>query len=54
MGEFFNGTNFFEINFNCLCFLLTFRRLLGVITKKDVLRHVKEMNNEDANSILFN
>ncbi|XP_028176991.1 H(+)/Cl(-) exchange transporter 3 isoform X2 [Ostrinia furnacalis] len=29
-------------------------RLLGVITKKDVLRHVKQMDNEDPNSVLFN
>lgn len=31
-----------------------FRRLLGVITKKDVLRHIKQMDNEDPNSVLFN
>ncbi|XP_031357157.1 H(+)/Cl(-) exchange transporter 5 isoform X2 [Photinus pyralis] len=29
-------------------------RLLGVITKKDVLRHVKQMDNEDPSSVLFN
>ncbi|XP_011210780.1 H(+)/Cl(-) exchange transporter 5 isoform X1 [Bactrocera dorsalis] len=29
-------------------------RLLGVITKKDVLRHVKQMDNEDPNTVLFN
>ncbi|KAL3287204.1 hypothetical protein HHI36_001681 [Cryptolaemus montrouzieri] len=29
-------------------------RLLGVITKKDVLRHIKQMDNEDPSSILFN
>ncbi|XP_063236245.1 H(+)/Cl(-) exchange transporter 5 isoform X5 [Bacillus rossius redtenbacheri] len=29
-------------------------RLLGVITKKDVLRHIKQMDNEDPNSVLFN
>ncbi|XP_018325354.1 H(+)/Cl(-) exchange transporter 5 isoform X2 [Agrilus planipennis] len=29
-------------------------RLLGVITKKDVLRHIKKMDNEDPNSVLFN
>lgn len=29
-------------------------RLLGVITKKDVLRHVKQMDNEDPNSVQFN
>lgn len=31
-----------------------YRRLLGVITKKDVLRHVKQMDNEDPSSVLFN
>ncbi|TRY75291.1 hypothetical protein TCAL_01334 [Tigriopus californicus] len=29
-------------------------RLLGIITKKDVLRHIKRMDNEDPESILFN
>ncbi|XP_028026913.1 H(+)/Cl(-) exchange transporter 5 isoform X3 [Bombyx mandarina] len=29
-------------------------RLLGVITKKDVLRHVKHMDNEDPSSVMFN
>ncbi|XP_037905332.1 H(+)/Cl(-) exchange transporter 5 isoform X2 [Hermetia illucens] len=29
-------------------------RLLGVITKKDVLRHVKQMDNEDPSTVLFN
>ncbi|GJQ76874.1 hypothetical protein Trydic_g15080 [Trypoxylus dichotomus] len=29
-------------------------RLLGVITKKDVLRHIKQLDNEDPNSVLFN
>lgn len=33
---------------------IIFRRLLGVITKKDVLRHIKQMDNEDPNSVLFN
>lgn len=33
---------------------LFFSRLLGVITKKDVLRHVKQLDNEDPNSVLFN
>lgn len=35
-------------------FFAIFRRLLGVITKKDVLRHVKQMDNEDPNTVLFN
>lgn len=34
--------------------LYLFSRLLGVITKKDVLRHVKQLDNEDPNSVLFN
>lgn len=34
--------------------VFTFSRLLGVITKKDVLRHVKQLDNEDPNSVLFN
>lgn len=29
-------------------------RLLGIITKKDVLRHIKRMENEDPETILFN
>uniref|UniRef100_A0A336MTH3 Chloride channel protein n=1 Tax=Culicoides sonorensis TaxID=179676 RepID=A0A336MTH3_CULSO len=29
-------------------------RLLGVITKKDVLRHIKQMDNEDPSTVLFN
>ncbi|XP_065220056.1 H(+)/Cl(-) exchange transporter 5 isoform X1 [Planococcus citri] len=29
-------------------------RLLGVITKKDVLRYIKQMGNEDPSSVLFN
>ncbi len=28
-------------------------RLLGIITKKDVLRHIKRMDNEDPETILF-
>ncbi|XP_076362713.1 H(+)/Cl(-) exchange transporter 5-like isoform X2 [Tachypleus tridentatus] len=29
-------------------------RLLGIITKKDVLRHIKQLGNEDPESVLFN
>ena len=29
-------------------------RLLGVITKKDVLRHIKKMENDDPEMVLFN
>lgn len=30
------------------------RRLLGIITKKDVLRHMAQMANQDPESIMFN
>ncbi|RUS73453.1 hypothetical protein EGW08_018790 [Elysia chlorotica] len=29
-------------------------RLLGIITKKDVLRHIAQLQNQDPESILFN
>ncbi|CAG5136856.1 unnamed protein product [Candidula unifasciata] len=29
-------------------------RLLGIITKKDVLRHIAQLQNQDPDSILFN
>lgn len=29
-------------------------RMLGIITKKDVLRHIKKMDNEDPETVLFN
>ncbi|XP_054718169.1 LOW QUALITY PROTEIN: H(+)/Cl(-) exchange transporter 5-like [Uloborus diversus] len=29
-------------------------RLLGIITKKDVLRHIKQLTNQDPESVLFN
>lgn len=58
-SETFNVYKYFERKFNFLKTLITiefnvFRRLLGVITKKDVLRHVKQMDNEDPNTVLFN
>ena len=28
-------------------------RLLGIITKKDVIRHIKKMNSEDPDTVLF-
>lgn len=34
--------------------LISFRRLLGIITKKDVLRHMAQMANQDPESIMFN
>lgn len=45
--------NFVPMFIDLLAFLFH-RRLLGVITKKDVLRHVKQMDNEDPNTVLFN
>ena len=30
-----------------------FSRLLGIITKKDVLRHIATLANQDPDSILF-
>lgn len=35
-------------------FSLFFRKLLGIITKKDVLKHIAQMANQDPDSILFN
>uniref|UniRef100_A0A672RBV8 Chloride channel protein n=1 Tax=Sinocyclocheilus grahami TaxID=75366 RepID=A0A672RBV8_SINGR len=35
----------------CLSF---YRRLLGIITKKDILRHMAQMANQDPESIMFN
>jgi len=34
--------------------LLCYSRLLGIITKKDILRHIAQLENEDPDSILFN
>ena len=31
-----------------------FRRLLGIITRKDVLRHIARLNKQDPDSIMFN
>lgn len=31
-----------------------FRRLLGIITKKDILRHMAQTANQDPASIMFN
>lgn len=31
-----------------------FRKLLGIITKKDVLKHIAQLANQDPDSILFN
>jgi len=58
MGIYIN--NLCRCNFSFLDFqtnideYFLYRRLLGVITKKDVLRHVKQLDNEDPNSVLFN
>ena len=34
--------------------MFIYRRLLGIITKKDVLRHIIQLQNQDPDSILFN
>lgn len=34
--------------------LFFYRRLLGIITKKDILRHMAQMANQDPESIMFN
>lgn len=43
----------YRLIFVC-CLVLSFRRLLGIITKKDVLKHIAQMANQDPDSILFN
>lgn len=35
-------------------FFVLFRRLLGIITKKDILKHMAQIANRDPDSILFN
>lgn len=40
-----------SLTFDLFCLL---RRLLGIITKKDVLRHMAQMMNQDPESIMFN
>lgn len=46
---------YFSYRLICVCcLLLSFRRLLGIITKKDVLKHIAQMANQDPDSILFN
>lgn len=37
-----------------LFLVISYRRLLGIITKKDVLRHMAQMANQDPESIMFN
>lgn len=37
-----------------LVFVSPCRRLLGIITKKDILRHMAQMANQDPESIMFN
>lgn len=43
-----------KVKSNSYCLVLSFRRLLGIITKKDVLKHIAQMANQDPDSILFN
>lgn len=40
--------------FDLLTLFLFLRRLLGIITKKDILRHMAQMANHDPESIMFN
>jgi len=35
-------------------FCCIYSRLLGIITKKDILLHIAQLENEDPDSILFN
>lgn len=42
------------IVFNVFFYLFTYRRLLGIITKKDILKHMAQIANRDPDSILFN
>lgn len=37
-----------------MCLFLFCRRLLGIITKKDVLRHMKQMDSEDPDAVNVN
>lgn len=43
---------FFFTSTKCYLYYF-FRRLLGVITKKDILRYIKQVDNEDPSSVLF-
>lgn len=44
----------FPFNFNGNLLFILFRRLLGIITKKDILRHMAQTANQDPASIMFN
>lgn len=46
--------NYPFLSFNLLCSVSPCRRLLGIITKKDILRHMAQMANQDPESIMFN
>lgn len=51
--------NYFMINLTIIIvihdlFFNFFRKLLGIITKKDILRHIKELSDLDPESVLFN
>lgn len=52
LGKYNRGIRKFINKINRI--FMYFRRLLGVITKKDVLRCIKQMGNEDPSSVLFN
>lgn len=44
---------FVKVEYQGIMFL-SYSRLLGIITKKDVLRHIAQLQNQDPESILFN
>jgi len=46
--------NYKQESFFLTPFCRPFRRMLGIITKKDVLKHMAQMANRDPDSILFN
>ena len=42
------------LSFSFLSVCVFYRRLLGIITKKDILKHMAQIANRDPDSILFN
>lgn len=49
----YQASMFVKIEYQGIMFL-SYSRLLGIITKKDVLRHIAQLQNQDPESILFN
>lgn len=50
----FSKPLFLSLSSLLLSFVSPCRRLLGIITKKDILRHMAQMANQDPESIMFN